>query len=372
MDYFSGMDLGTGWDPKSGVVGWGSGETQNTSVQQAKMATDLFRQQFRNLIGRDPSSDELGKFQSQALQGSINAPGDLTYGDASGLSDAFIQQSFGPQAADFQKQTQSNELTDSQGRIQEIIDKMMGNTATALTDPNSEIYKTLSGSMNNAGLTPSSGAFQSGVGSTIANAGLGAANTALTSLGFPAISKMAGLSSVPYERSFGNGQSALTHLNDLGDFDLQSKIASMMASQSEPSGFEKGLGYASTASNILKNLSQSGGSAMSMAKATWICTQLNAEGLMSEEDIETLHDHLYKAFWKRPLKFLGYLMFGKLLVLFANKSGTNWRLWKSEFYDNVMAEPDSAKAVDAYGEAFWRLYSNVVNRNSLRKANVSL
>lgn len=367
MDYFSGADIGTGWDPHQ-IAGWGSGEMQNSSVQQVQQATQLFRQQFQNLIGRPPTSDELGQFQSQALQSSVNAPGDLTYGDSSGISNAFIQQSFGPQAVEHQKQQQTDQLGQSQNQLQDIIRQTMGNTAGALTDPNSQIYQQLAGSMNNLGITPGSGAFQAGAGSTIANSGLNAANAGLQAIGIPGIQNIAGLTSVPYQQSFGSGQQALGHLNDLGDFGLQSSIAKMLADQSQSSGFEKNLGYANTASNIASNMAK-GGAQLSGAGVTWICTQMKLEGLMTGEEVFRLHAHLYRAFWKRPIKFISYILFGNFLVYLANKYNTDWRVWKSEFYNDVMAEKDPAKAVDLYAEAFWKLYWNITAKKFLRESN---
>src|SRR5690242_1054378 len=151
------------------------------------MATQLFQQQFQNLVGRPPTPDELGSFQSQAMTSAINAPGDLSYGDASGIANSYIQNAFGPQAAAYQKQQQTEQLGQSQNQMQDIINKTMGNTASALSDPNSKIYQQLSGSMNNLGISPSSGAFQAGVGSTIANIGMDAANAGLQTIGIPGI-----------------------------------------------------------------------------------------------------------------------------------------------------------------------------------------
>src|SRR5690349_11942349 len=129
MDYFSGANIGSGWNPKQSVAGWGSGEMQNSSEQQALMATQLFQQQFQNLVGRPPTPDELGAFQSQAMTSAINAPGDLSYGDASGIANSYIQNAFGPQAAAYQKQQQTEQLGQSQNQMQDFINKTMGNTA---------------------------------------------------------------------------------------------------------------------------------------------------------------------------------------------------------------------------------------------------
>jgi hypothetical protein len=90
-------------------------------------------------------------------------------------------------------------------------------------------------------------------------------------------------------------------------------------------------------------------------------------GILSYGEVRALHNHLYKAWWKRPLKFLSYLIFGKLLVNLANKANTNWSLWREAFYDDVIAEPDSAKAVDLYESAFWKHHAIVRCRLASRR-----
>lgn len=352
MDYFSGNDLGSGFDPRT-IVGWGSGEMQNSSVQQALQATNIFRQQFQNLVGRPPTQQELGQFQSQAMGGAINAPGDLGYSDASNLANAFIQQSYTPQMQQYAQQQQQDQLGKSQNLIQNLINQTMQNTSNQFKDPNSQLYQNFAGQMNNLGITPSSGAFQAGAGSTIANAGLGMMDQGLGSVGIPAIQGIQGLASNP--NMYGNND--MSHITGLQDWGLETGLASMLANQSAPSGFEKDLGYANMASNIFSNVGTGGLNMAMMGKGmTWICTALKKAGLLDQSRVDTLHWHLYRAFWRRPFKFLGYLLFGRFLVLAANKLGVRWSDWKTSFWDKPMCECDPAKAVDVYAASFWELY----------------
>lgn len=344
---------------------WRSGQLSDGNVQQVGTAMNLFQTQFKNLVGRDPTPQEVNGFAQNALYGAWNQPGDLTYGDSSGLANSYISNNFGPQEAQYQQQQQTDQLGKSQTQVQDLINKTMGNTASQLTDPTSQLYQQLSGSMNNLGITPSSGAFQSGVGSTIANSGMNAQNAALQAIGIPGIQNIANTGQAPYNQSFGSGQTALGNLEGINNFSMQAELAKLLASQGQPSGAQNILGMAGGAAGGAGSLLSGGAQAY---QATWICTQLKQEGLLSDDEIKVLHDHLYKAFWSRPFKFVGYLLFGKLLVYLANKYNTNWRLWKQEFYDEVMEEADPVRAVDVYARKFWKLYLNV----SLRKHSLEM
>lgn len=355
MDYFDWSNFGTGAQKRftSQTPFWGSGEMSNPFEQEVMQGTDLFKQQFKNLLGRDPTPDELGQFQVNALAGALPNAQNPGYGALSGLASSYIQNQFGPQAADYQKKQQTQQLGQSENQLQDIVNKTMSNTTSALTDPNSQIYQKLAGSMNNLGITPSSGAFQAGVGSTIANSGLNAANAGLQAIGIPGIQNIAGLTSVPYEQSFSSGQNAISDLNSLRDFNLESVIAQQLFNQSQPSGFEKDLGYANTASSILANL---GKGYSSVGKPTWICTAMWRNKVLAACEVDRLHHHLFKSFFRRFFKFMEYFILGRVVVFMAERKGVDWHDWRTMFYDRVIAEPDSLKAVALYEEAFWQLF----------------
>ena len=130
---------------------------------------------------------------------------------------------------------------------------------------------------------------------------------------------------------------------------LQSQLAQQLGQMAQPSGAQKDLAMAASASQAAGNL-------------TWICTAMKKSGILTQNQVNVLHNHLYKAFWKRPFKFIGYFLFGRLLVHLAESVGTSWRAWKPEFYDYVISEPDPAKAVDRYEESFWNLFRVVKMR----------
>lgn len=337
------------WDLYGQNPAFGDPQWQAT-VQQG---IDVFKQQFQNLTGQAPTLDQINQYAQQGLHGAWNTNGNMTYGDQSGLANSYIQNAFGPQAAAYSQQQQTNQLGTDQSLIQNLINQTMGNTATALSDPNSQIYQTLAGSMNNMGITPGSGAFQAGAGSTIANAGLGAANEGLQAIGIPAIQGIGQTGQNPYQGSFGSGQTAMGNLEGINNFDMQSKLAQFLQQQGQPSGIMNDIGMASGAAQGTGSLLQGGAQAY---KLTWICTAMKRAGAMNSSEVQRIHAHLFKAIGKRPFKFLGYFIFGRLLVWLAENFNTNWYLWKSEFYDIVMEEQDPVKAVDLYETAFWHLF----------------
>jgi hypothetical protein len=92
---------------------------------------------------------------------------------------------------------------------------------------------------------------------------------------------------------------------------------------------------------------------------TWICTAMRKAGVMTQEEINQLHDHLYKAVFDKPWSFFKYLILGRPLVMFANIVGIPWRVWKPMFYTMPMSVTDPKKAVELYEIAFWGLWRYV-------------
>jgi len=89
---------------------------------------------------------------------------------------------------------------------------------------------------------------------------------------------------------------------------------------------------------------------------SWVCTAMKKAGVLTQQEVDALHNHLYPAFWKRPFAFMRYWLIGRPVVWFAESVGIDWNQWKPVFYDNVLTEPIQAKAVDLYERAFWRLF----------------
>lgn len=315
-----------------------------------------FMQAYKNLTGKDATIQEIAPFIQNAGVSAAGLPGNLGYSDLSSLANNYIQQTFPKDVSGYAQQQQTDQLGKTQQTIQDLISKSTATTAADLTNPNSPTYQSFSGLMNNMGITPSSGAFQAGMGGVLGQNAANTANSALTGVTLPALSGIQGLSGFGLQNAQGN--SSLSHMNDLSDFGLQQQMSQMLFDKMQPSGFEKGLGYANTASNIFGNVA---GGARDL-KGTWICTAMVRHGVMTKTEVKTLHDHLYRAFWKRPFKFIGYVLFGRFLVGLAESVKTDWKVWKPSFYQDIMAEKDPIKAVDLYEEAFWNLYKVIKHR----------
>jgi len=330
-------------------AGWNS-TNANTTLQQ--YGTD-FVQQFQNATGQAPTADQINQFYSQAVAPIINTQAGFSSTDPNAIVSQYVPQAFQSQI----QQNDQNQISNLGTQIGNLATNVGTQTAQQLADPKSAAYQAFSGAENNLGITPSSGAFQQGEGAAVGNAASNTMQQLLTSLGGGAI---AGSQSPSLSNLIGTGQQAeagTTGYNQqLNNFNLESQLGQLLAGMSQPSGAQKDIGLAGAAGQALGGL---GTGAAGLSQVTWICTAMRECGALSQIQVKILHDHLYKAFWKRPLKFIAYLLFGRFLVYLANKSGTNWHLWKDDFYEDVIAESDPVRAVDLYERKFWKLYANV-------------
>lgn len=356
-DYFDWNNFGTGASNRYvGQRTWGSGELSNPLEQSVMQGTEIFKQNFRNLLGRDPTPQELGDFQVNALPSAIQGSGQgAGYGDMTGIANSYIQNQFGPEAVQHEQQTQTDQLGNSQSLVQDLINKTMKSTSDQFADPLSSLYQGFSGKMNNLGISPSSGAFQAGAGSTIADAGMSAANTALNNIGIPTIQGIQGLSGTPYQNSMSSGTSAVTDLNNIRDFNLQAELAQSLASMGGPSGAQGILGMATGASQGAGSLLGGIGEYKKGGGTSYVCKELIKRGLLHESDMDEFHAHIMPAMFKKGRAFWKYAMDGKALVDAVNVRGDEaQRIWwaaKPLLFDRVMGEHDPAKAVDFYAEA---------------------
>lgn len=322
-----------------------------------------FTTQVQAVAGRPPTADEINQFFSSQLNPMTqqSQPGGydpIHPQDITSAIQQYVPTAFSQPIQDYQQTQQTNALNKNIASGEDLISKAMGQFSGNLTDPNNPMYQQFSGNMNNLGITPSSGAFAAGLGGTIANQGNQLQQQLMSSLGFPALKGIQGISDQANQNLQGAAPLAQANLTkqqtDLGDFGRMQAIAQMLQQQMEPSTAQKDIGMASGAANAFGNLTKGGAT---MAGMTWICTAMVNHGVMTKAEVKTLHDHLFKAFWKKPFKFVGYFVFGKLLVLLAESVRTDWRVWKPSFYQDVMAEADPVKALALYEEAFWHLYS---------------
>lgn len=92
---------------------------------------------------------------------------------------------------------------------------------------------------------------------------------------------------------------------------------------------------------------------------SWVCTAMLIAGAMTAEEVNKLHNHVYRARARKLWSFFKYAILGKPLVFCANKVGINWTEWKPLFYERVMAEQNPVRAVELYEESFWSLFRTV-------------
>lgn len=112
-----------------------------------------------------------------------------------------------------------------------------------------------------------------------------------------------------------------------------------------------------TVANVVKN-------------GTWICTAMREAGVITQKEINQLHDHLYRAVGKKPWSFIRYVVLGKPLVALANIAKVEWKSWKPLFYTVPMSMRDPVIAVDLYEVAFWSLARYTLHRLFHRKETI--
>jgi hypothetical protein len=319
--------------------------------------------EFNKLFGRNPSQSELDQFTNYYASGDPNKANDAAGNSA--ISSYFNQQQ---QAANAPQQ-EATALQNQIPIIQNLINSQTQATTADLTNPNSPTYQSFAGLMNNMGITPSAGAFQAGLGGQIGQNAANATNAALGAVGLPLASTYSQGATTPFTTAmnqpgelFSNNlqlQNLITEMGLLpkqGGNGMWGDIIGGGLSGAAAGGAKGGPWGA------LAGGAAGAGGGYAKSTGTWICTELCERGLLTRNEVEKIHAHLFKAKWKKPWLFLGYFVFGTLLVFLANKVNTAWNVWKPEFYDQVMQEPDPVKALALYEQAFWSLFRNVRRR----------
>lgn len=237
--------------------------------------------------------------------------------------------------------------------IQNLINSQTQATAQDLTNPNSPTYQSFSGMMNNMGITPSSGAFQAGMGGVLGQNASQAINSALGSVGLPIASGYAQGSMAPFNSAMGRPDQLFQHGLSVQDFLMQSDLAKSLSNSGNPSGAQNILSMATGSA-------QGGGSLLQGASAaknatSYVCKELIKRDLLCESDMDDFHFHIMPAMFKKGRAFWKYAMDGYKLVQAVNKRGLNWAAFKPLLFDRVMDEPDACKAVDLYADACHQL-----------------
>lgn len=344
------------------ILQQGSGAGWNMNNTQDKLGGmgQQFQGLFQNMMGRAPTAQEMSQMFSSVGENVLQSPGGYggtNYTDMQNLMNPYIQNTYGPQIQQAQQDAETKQLNNSQDLVQNLVQKTMQNTAGQLSDPQSKIYQTLAGSMNNMGITPSSGAFQAGAGSTIANSGMEAATAGLQAVGLPQISGIANTANAPYQNAMqnmnGNLQSYGNRQGSMYDFQLQSALGQKLAEMSQPSTAQKDIGMASGAANAVGGLGK--GMAGASQLTSYVCKELIRHGLLCDSDMDDFHAHIMPAMFKKGRAFWKYAIDGKKLVDAVNARGLQWKHFKPLLFDRVMEEPDACKAVDLYADACHQL-----------------
>lgn len=267
-------------------------------------------------------------------------------------------------------------------QLQPLMNQFIQQQESSLTDPNSPQYQQLMGALNNSGVA-SGGEFSGALAGQLAPL---VSQNEMTLAGDTLLPGFANQQDILNQGTQGTGsligneagvQSNLG-LDPLQEnqqeywWNQQANLANQLAAQGASTQLGSGLGdliggglgagiggFAGgpTGALIGSQIGSKGGSAA--GAGTWICTEMRERGILTRNEVDILHHHLYRAFWSKPFKFMGYILFGRLLVFLANKTHTDWNIWKTEFYDDILAETNPVKAVELYEETFWKLYKNV-------------
>lgn len=324
----------------------------NTTLSQ--YGNDFF-QQFQNDVGRAPTSDEINQFFSQAVNPVMGSSAGFGGTDPNAVVQSYLPQAYQTQIQQNQQAQLNNPTTGIGAQIANLGNQVGATTAKDLADPNNPIYQAFAGGMNNLGITPSSGAFQSGIGSTIGNAISNTEQQGLSSLGLGAIG---GNQSPSFQSLYGQGQQAqqgITGYNQaINNFDMQSQLAQMLQQMGQPSGFQTALGEAGAASKAFGNVAP-GATALGSQMTSYICKELIKRDLLCESDMDDFHVHIMPAMFKKGRAFWKYAMSGHKLVQAVNEKGMDWKVFKPLLFDRVMEEADPCKAVDLYADACHQL-----------------
>lgn len=310
----------------------------------------LFGQSYYNMTGKNPTSDDYNNFLKQGLMGAPNSSLG-NYSDMSNLANNYVQNTYSPQIADYQKQQQQTQLGQTQQTIQDLVNKQTQSTTADLTNPTGPTYGQFSGMMNNMGITPSSGVFQAGLGGVIGQNAANAENQALGQVSLPAISGMQNTANYPFQIAGNN--SDMSHINSEQDFGLQAQLAQILAKEGQPSGTQNMFGMATGAAGGAGSLLQGGSSAYNAT--SYVCKELIKRDLICQEDMDDFHVHIMPAMFKKGRAFWKYAVDGWRLVEAVNKKGLDWKVFKPLLFDRVMEEPDPCKAVDLYADACHQL-----------------
>jgi hypothetical protein len=355
----------------------------NTTPGFLNTAGNKFSNVFQQQTGRAPTVDEINSFlkneviPSYTEQAHPEGWNPLTGSELQTMAQSYVPTAYSGDVQSFQQKNASDLFNKQLQQTQDLYSKNLQNLQAQVSgipsqiaqeySPSGQAGQQLLGQFNNLGISPGSGAFQSGLGSAVANQTIPFQQSILsgysipnqgTMLGIPGEAMQYGLGQYGGMQGLGNqytGQSA-SSANKYIDFAMQELLAKQLAETGNPSGAQGMLGMATGSAQGLGSLLSGGAQAY---KATWICTAMAKHQVLGKYEVKRLHDHLFQAFFKRFWKFFEYFVIGKFVVLAAEFVHTDWDAWRTLFYDRVISESDPVKAVDLYEESFWMLAKKV-------------
>lgn len=291
---------------------------------------DIAVKAYMEIAGRPPTVQELF---SAAQQHDING---------------YVASMVGQQQAQKQGQDVIKQSYDDQRKaIEDLINQRQKQTIQDLS-PGGEGYTSLTGNLNNSGLL-NSGAFSDILAKTLAKESAQATTDLASGTISPQYDYMREFQLLPQQQAMELPGQYRQQGFDWRAFSDQADLARQLSGGN-------GMGVLPYFSTAFQGLNAGANAYGAAKRPTYICTEMMECGVLTEEQVNKIHDHLFRAFWRRPLSFVGYFFMGKLLVRMCNSCQTNWCLWKDDFYTDVMEESDPAKAVDIYRQSFWRLF----------------
>jgi hypothetical protein len=342
---------------------WDYNKTQQTLDQYG----NDFTQQFQNAVGRPPTAAEINQFYSQAVSPVLASSAGFSGTDPNAIVQQYVPQAFQSQI----QQQQQSQIPNLEKQISNVSSDVGSKTAAQLADPSSSAYQAFSGSMNNLGITPASGAFQSGEGAAVGNAASNTMQSLLSSLGGGAI---AGNQSPTFSSLYGTGQNAGTGINtsnqDMNQFNLEASLAQSLNNGSGGGGWGQGalqgaLGGGGVGAHFGPwgaLAGAAGGAGLGAASGgkggggtSYVCFEMIKRGLITDGDMDDFHLHIMPAMFKKGRAFWKYAVDGWRLVEAVNTKGLDWKVFRPLLFDRVMEEPDPCKAVDLYADACHQL-----------------
>lgn len=316
-----------------------------------------FASMYQNMTGQAPTQDVIDAY-SKNIQGEIfNSPtGEYgsNYSQNQDLNMPYLQNTYGPQIQQHQTDVAQGQLGQAQTATQNSINTMDQNTEQFLTSP--EAQAQMKGSLNNSGMIDS-GAYDSTLASLMSQGALQNQNNAIQGLTVPAEQGIMGTAMAPYGNAISGSGAGLKNygagLTAQSDFNQQAALGEMLAKMGQPSTAQSIMGMASGSAQGAGSLAQGGASAYNAT--SYVCMELIRRGLAHNSDLDLLHWKIMPAVFLKGRAFWNYAQNAQALVNAANVAGINWRLFRKELLDDVIAAPSALEAVERYTQTLHRI-----------------